>query len=139
MATAPKDLSQGKLRLDKWLYHARFFKSRSLAAAAVEGGIRVNGTRVTKPARTVSSGDTLTFAQARRVRVVRIAALGHRRGPAPEAQALYEDLGEDLGAPETLSDRPGDNVAAAPRYDRGGRPGKKDRRAMKKSAADSLD
>ena len=135
MTTAPIDLSQGKLRLDKWLYHARFFRSRSIAAAAVEGGIRVNGTRVTKPARTVSPGDTLTFAQARRIRVVRIASLGHRRGPATEAQALYDDLTPR----DPPRDRPGDKAAAAPKYDRGGRPGKKDRRAMNKSAADPLD
>ena len=113
-----------KLRLDKWLWHARFFKSRSLAAAAVEAGVRVDGLRVTKPARTVGPGETLTFVQGRRVRVVRIAALGTRRGPAPEAQALYEDL----TPPEPSRDRPGDG-AAAPQTE-GARPTKRDRRAL---------
>jgi ribosome-associated heat shock protein Hsp15 len=82
-----------KLRLDKWLWQARFFKSRGLAAELIEAGsVRVNGTRVTRPGRDVMEGDTLTFAQGSRVRVIRITALGFRRGPATEAQGLYLDL-----------------------------------------------
>ena len=65
-----------KLRIDKWLWQARFFKTRSLAAKAVSGGLRVNGTSVSKPAFAVGPGDVLTFTQARAVRVIRIAALG---------------------------------------------------------------
>ena len=81
------------LRLDKWLWHARFAKSRSLAAKLVsETGVRVNGTRASKSAAAVRPGDVLTFVQGRHVRVIRILALGTRRGPAPEAQALYDDL-----------------------------------------------
>lgn len=80
-------------RADKWLFHARFFRSRSLAAALVSGGgLRVNGQRVTKPAQDLRVGDTLTFAQGGRIRVVRIRSLAARRGPAPEAAALYDDL-----------------------------------------------
>jgi ribosome-associated heat shock protein Hsp15 len=87
------------LRLDKWLWQARFVKSRSLAAALIEAGsVRVNGTRVSRPGRDVTEGDTLTFPQSNRIRVVRILALGLRRGPAPEAQALYLDLEPD-GSP----------------------------------------
>ena len=83
----------GTIRIDKWLWHARFFKTRTLAARIVSGGkVRVNGTPVSKPARTVGPGDTLTFAQGDDIRVIRILAPGARRGPAPEAQALYEDL-----------------------------------------------
>ena len=90
-----------KLRLDKWLWQARFCKSRGLAAELIEAGsVRVNGTRVTKPGRDVSPGDTLTFPHGDRIRVVRILALGLRRGPAPEAQSLYHDL--DADAPERL-------------------------------------
>ena len=73
-----------KIRLDKWLWHARFFKTRSLAAREVGAGhVRVNGDRATKPAASVSPGDVLTFAQARVVRVIRVEAIGERRGPAP--------------------------------------------------------
>jgi len=83
-----------RLRLDKWLWQARFFRTRTLAAGQVaEGQVRLNGARVTRPAQAVGPGDVLTFVQGSRVRVVRIAALGARRGPAAEARALYEDLG----------------------------------------------
>jgi ribosome-associated heat shock protein Hsp15 len=81
-----------RLRIDKWLWHARFFKTRSLAARLVaEGRVRVNGERVAKAAAPVVPGDALTFPQGDRLRVVEIVALGHRRGPAPEAQELYID------------------------------------------------
>ena len=81
------------LRLDKWLWQARFFKSRTLAADVVEEGhVRVNGQRTAKPGYGVGEGDVLTFAQGSRIRVIRILALGVRRGPATEAQALYLDL-----------------------------------------------
>jgi ribosome-associated heat shock protein Hsp15 len=83
----------GRLRLDKWLWQARFFRSRSLAAAAVASGhLRVNGTPVSRPGRDIVAGDTLTFPQGNRIRLIRVLALGTRRGPAPEAQALYLDL-----------------------------------------------
>ena len=85
----------GGLRLDKWLWQARFFKTRSLAAAvANKGKIRINRMLVTKPHYKVRPGDVLTFAQGSDIRVVRIMALGERRGPAPEARTLYEDIGE---------------------------------------------
>ncbi|MDP5215790.1 RNA-binding S4 domain-containing protein [Ruegeria sp. 2205SS24-7] len=107
-------------RLDKWLWHARFFKTRSLAAKQVAGGkVRVNGTRTEKPAQSVGPGDVLTFAQAREVRVIRIEAIGERRGPAPEAQQLYQDLSE-----------PKDKVAKNPGYEGKGRPTKKERRSL---------
>jgi ribosome-associated heat shock protein Hsp15 len=81
------------IRLDKWLWQARFCKSRSLAAALViEGRVRVNSERAVKPARDVRPGDVLTFPQGGRIRVVRVMAVGERRGPASEAQGLYEDL-----------------------------------------------
>ncbi len=80
------------IRLDKWRWHARFFKSRSLAAAAVRGPMRLNGQPVGKPSQAVKLGDVVTFVQGDRTRVVRIVAPGVRRGPAPEAQALYDDL-----------------------------------------------
>lgn len=86
-----------RMRLDKWLWCARFFKSRSLAARFVEEtGVRIAGTSVAKPHHAVRPGDVLTFALGPRIRVVRIRALAMRRGSAPEAQALYEDLGSSI-------------------------------------------
>ncbi|MEM7645077.1 MAG: RNA-binding S4 domain-containing protein [Pseudomonadota bacterium] len=86
------DAPPPKLRLDKWLWQARFFKTRTLAAKVVaDGRVRLNGERVGKPAQTVQPGDALTFPQGTRIRVVAILALGTRRGPAVEAQALYRD------------------------------------------------
>lgn len=102
---APQAL-RPKLRLDKWLWQARFFKSRGLAVEVIEAGlVRVNGTRITRPGRDIGEGDTLTFPQGSRIRVVRVLALGLRRGPATEAQALYLDL-DTSAAPESpdLSD-----------------------------------
>ena len=81
------------LRLDKWLWHARFFKTRGLAARIVAAGrVRINGRRVHKASAAVGPGDVLTFVAGERVRVVRVLALGLRRGPAAQARSLYEDL-----------------------------------------------
>ncbi len=81
------------IRLDKWLWHARFFKSRSLASRMVaDGKIRVGGDIVRKAHYIVRVGDVLTFPKARDIRVVRIEALGTRRGPAAEAQGLYTEI-----------------------------------------------
>jgi ribosome-associated heat shock protein Hsp15 len=92
-----------RLRLDKWLWQARFFKTRALAADLIDAGsVRVNGTRVTRPGRDVAQGDVLTFPQGTRIRVVRILALGLRRGPSTEAQALYVDLEPQSGMPDPL-------------------------------------
>ena len=126
MAPAPAgpDPVQPKLRLDKWLWYARFFKSRTLAAAACDqGAIRVNGERVTKANAMVRPTDVLTFAQGRYVRVIEIAALGSRRGPAPEAQALYRDL----DPPEQQAKMPR-TPAVASRPMGSGRPTKRERR-----------
>lgn len=91
--------AEPRLRLDKWLWFARFFRSRALAAeAAAAGAVRLNGQRVAKPAQPVGPGDTLTFAQGRRIRVIRVRALAARRGPAPEARLLYDDLDPPPGA-----------------------------------------
>lgn len=93
------------LRIDKWLFQARFFRARSLAAEAVEQGrCRLNGQRVQKPGHAVGAGDVLTLVQGGRVRVVRVLDLGARRGPAAEAQALYLDL--DAAPGETPSPAP---------------------------------
>lgn len=92
--------TEESLRIDKWLWQARFFKSRGLAAKICERGrIRLNRQPVSKPHQRIRVGDVLTFPQGKLVRVVRIAALGIRRGPAPEAQTLYEDLSPPSGPP----------------------------------------
>lgn len=89
----PDPAAAQRLRLDKWLWQARFFRSRSIAAEVIaEGHVRVNGTRISRPGRDVGAGDTLTFPQGNRIRVIRVLALGIRRGPATEAQELYLDL-----------------------------------------------
>ena len=112
-------------RLDKWLWFARFFKTRSLAARSVSGGkVRLNGVHATKPSAGLSVGDVLTFAQGRRVRVVEVAALGLRRGPASEAAQLYLDR-SPLDAPD------GTEPGAAPA---GARPTKRARRLMERAA-----
>jgi ribosome-associated heat shock protein Hsp15 len=90
--SAPDPATAG-LRLDKWLWQARFFKTRALAAQLVgKGRLRINQTIVTKAHHRVRPGDVLTFPQGQIVRVVRVVDLGSRRGPTDEAQALYEDI-----------------------------------------------
>ncbi|KMW58067.1 Ribosome-associated heat shock protein [Candidatus Rhodobacter oscarellae] len=116
--------SRATIRVDKWLWYARFFKTRGLAAKLVSGGhLRVNSNRIAKAAHAIGAGDTLTFPQGNRIRVVTVLDLGTRRGPAPEAQALYDDL---TPAPEPAPEaRP-----ARIERDSGGRPTKKERRAL---------
>ncbi|MBK4215622.1 RNA-binding S4 domain-containing protein [Paracoccus caeni] len=89
-------MSDDTLRLDKWLFHARLFKSRGLASERIEGGgVRLNGQPCRKPGHVVRAGDELVISAHGRVRALRVLELGTRRGPAPEAQGLYQDLNED--------------------------------------------
>jgi len=91
----------GTLRLDKWLWHARFFKSRTQAAAfCAEGRLRLNRRHIDRAHALVRVGDVLTFALGKLVRVVQVRALGARRGPPAEARLLYDDL----APPEPSSD-----------------------------------
>jgi ribosome-associated heat shock protein Hsp15 len=81
------------LRLDKWLWFARFVRTRSLATRLVaDGRMRVNGAPTQKAHYSVKTGDVLTFPLGPHIRVIKVLGLGCRRGPAAEAQALYEDL-----------------------------------------------
>jgi ribosome-associated heat shock protein Hsp15 len=124
------DTARPTVRLDKWLWFARLCKTRSLAAREVaDGRVRLNGTRTTKPAQAVGPGDTLTYGRGDRVLVVRILAPGTRRGPAPEALALYDDLSEPAAPPA-----PG-TPAPIP----GGRPTGKDRRRLVQTRTAHLD
>jgi len=78
-------------RLDKWLFHARFYRTRPLAQAAASAGkVRLNGARVDEPGHAVKPGDILTLGRGAQVMAVRVLALAERRGPASEAQKLYE-------------------------------------------------
>jgi ribosome-associated heat shock protein Hsp15 len=108
-------------RLDKWLWFARFCKSRTLASKLCAAGkVRIGGELVHKAHYLVRLGDVLTFPQGPHIRVVRVLQLGDRRGPATEARTLYEDL-----APPALRE-PG----AFQREPGTGRPTKVERRAL---------
>lgn len=116
-------------RLDQWLWHARIFKSRSLAAKLCRARkVRVDGTPTTKASHTIIPGDVLTLQKDRRVRIFKVLALGRRRGPAAEAQLLYEDLSPP---PPPREERVVRGSPAA-REPGGGRPTKKQRRATDK-------
>ena len=83
-------------RLDKWLWHARVVRTRMDAAKLVSGGrVRLNGLRQTSPGHALRCGDVLTVALDARVRVLRVAAFSERRGDAPSAQTLYDELNEN--------------------------------------------
>ena len=116
---------QSGQRIDRWLWFARFMKSRSLASGFVQmGRLRVNGERISKASRLIRPGDVLTFPLGAHIRVVKILDPGTRRGPAPEARLLYEDLSPPAAAQESG----GDGVSPESRPAGAGRPTKKDRR-----------
>jgi ribosome-associated heat shock protein Hsp15 len=86
-------MSEERSRLDKWLWHARFYKSRTLATGACcAGRIRVNGERVLKAHHPIKSGDVLTFPLGPHIRIVRVLGIAARRSSPAEARLLYEDL-----------------------------------------------
>lgn len=115
------------VRIDKWLWFARFLKSRSLATALVASGrLRVNGQPITKAHYLVKLGDVLTFPLGPHIRVIKVLAQGVRRGPAPEAQTLYEDL--EPPQPRLRKAEP-DHGQPALRDPGSGRPTKRERRA----------
>jgi len=117
-----------KMRLDKWLWAARFFKTRSLATQAIDNGrVKLNGDRV-KPAREVKAGDRLELHIGDFDWTLTVRGLAMQRGPAPLAQALYEeDPVSHARRQQQVSDRKlADNPAAAIR----GRPTKRDRRQI---------
>lgn len=124
MTDAPRD---GRLRVDKWLWHARFFKSRSLATRMVSAGrLRVNRRNIAKPHYQVRPGDVLTFAKGPVIRVIEVLEIGRRRGPAAEAVTLYNDL----SPPEPRSKQEAGTDPGPARRDPGsGRPTKRERRA----------
>ena len=127
MTSAPvKPDTDANMRLDKWLWHARFFKSRRGASTyTAAGNVRVNGTRQTRSSARIRAGDTLTFALHGHVRVIEIIALSARRGPAVEARTLYQDH----EPPEDRLKTPSETKPAQRAPGRG-RPTKRERRAQ---------
>ena len=124
-------MSRDTLRLDKWFWYARFIKSRSLATKLCNSGkVRVNGSLINKAHQSVAPGDVLTFPVGPNIRVIKIIKLGNRRGPAKEAQALYEDL-QPI---DQIAKKIGSTLAPEPaKRERGsGRPTKVQRRAIER-------
>ena len=125
--------AETSIRVDRWLWFARFFKSRSLAAKLVQGRkVRLNSVLIAKPSVSIKSGDVLTFPQGKEIRVIKVLEIGTRRGPAPEAQALYEDLSPKEDKPKSDGDVTISNKARFERERGTGRPTKADRRALEK-------
>ena len=124
-----------KMRIDKWLWSARFYKTRTLAAEEIDKGrVQINGQDV-KPARDVKAGDTLTLRQGPVLRVVVVKGLSMQRGAAPVAQLLYEETPESVANRQQaaeqrkLNNEPADSIEH-------GRPTKRDRRNMDKNWGD---
>ena len=110
-------------RIDKWLWHARFFKSRSLAKRqCANGRIRINRAIARKPSVAVKVGDILTFSQGSSVRVIKVMAMADRRQQAPKAALLYDDL----SCANVI------NTHAVPKTQHGPRPTKSNRRAIER-------
>jgi ribosome-associated heat shock protein Hsp15 len=124
------DAEDGRVRIDKWLWAARFFKTRSLAAAAIEGGkVQVNGERV-KRARPLQIGDEVRIRLGPYEHQLVVRELSDRRGPAPQAAALYEEKEASKVARQALALQL-KSVHAIFGPERG-RPTKKDRREIEK-------
>ena len=113
-------------RIDKWLWHARVVRTRTAAAALTDSGhVRVNGTRIGAPSRPVKTGDVVTVALDRTVRVLKVLGFAERRGDAEAARVLVEDLTPTVERP-----REPEQLAPAVREPGAGRPTKRERRAL---------
>ena len=118
------------VRIDKWLWAARFYKTRSLAQAAVEGGkVSLNGER-TKPSKEVRPGDRLDVGSGEVVREVSIVALSEKRGSAPQAAKLYTE--SEVSVQKRIAFAENRRLATEPALDLHGRPTKRDRRSLAK-------
>jgi ribosome-associated heat shock protein Hsp15 len=123
-------MASDSIRLDKWLWAARFFKTRALASAAIAGGkVHVNGGRP-KPAKPVQVGDTLRVRVGPYDWIITVSAVTERRGSPRDAQLLYDESPEGRAARERLAEA--HKIAPAPAYRGKGRPTKKDRRELQR-------
>jgi ribosome-associated heat shock protein Hsp15 len=121
-----------KLRIDKWLWAARFFKTRALAVEEIDKGrVKVNGAEA-KPAREVKAGDTITLRQGPVTRTLLVRGISKQRGAAPVAQQLYEETEESLRLKAEAAEqrRLASDPASAQEH---GRPTKRDRRTLDKA------
>ena len=124
----PTDDKAGNHRLDKWLWHARFYKTRSLATAAINGGkVHLNAERI-KPAHPVRVGDRVSLAQQGMVAEFEVLGLPRRRGPAAEAQAAYLETPASSERRARLLEQLRLAKGSRPRSE--GRPDKRDRRLL---------
>ena len=116
-----------KLRADKWLWYARVAKTRSLAAGLIKSGkVRINSERISSPSRTITLEDVLTITLERQIKILKVLQLGSRRGPAAEAQLLYEDLSPPVPKRDPFTQP----LRQAVREEGAGRPTKKQRREL---------
>ena len=124
-------LKDKKVRIDKWLWAARFFKTRSTATQAVSGGrVHINGERC-KPSREVAPGDELRITRGKDEFVVVVVKLHDRRGPATLARTLFEETDASIKARETAREQQR-LIATSRGLDPVRRPGKRDRRLIKR-------
>jgi ribosome-associated heat shock protein Hsp15 len=127
--STPEASDPGRVRIDKWLWAARFFKTRSLAAEAVSAGkVELNGERI-KPAKLIQLGDSVSVRLGPYLHVVHVRGISERRGPASVAATLYEETAESLAARVKLAEQ----LRMAPAafvYEEKGRPTKRDRREI---------
>ena len=124
-----------KIRLDTWLWYARFYKSRSLSSKAIlSGKLRINSNKITKPATKVKTNDVLTLNYVNEIRIIQIQSLGSRRGPASEAQSLYKELTEDRFGSFNVKSK-----IEKSKKDSNKRPTKKDRRLLDKIVIKTLE
>jgi ribosome-associated heat shock protein Hsp15 len=122
--------AESGLRIDKWLWAARFFKTRALAAEAASGGkVEINGARP-KPSRIVRSGDRLTIRRGPYEWTVIVKEVTKLRGPVASAQLLYEETEESLRQREAVAAQM--KLERPPLFDSPGRPSKKDRRSIER-------
>jgi ribosome-associated heat shock protein Hsp15 len=128
-SSTQEESTGGRVRIDKWLWAARFFKTRSLAAEAVSAGkVELNGERV-KPAKLIQLGDSVSVRIGPYLHVVHVRGVSERRGPASVAAALYEETAESAAARAKLAEQ----LRMAPAafvYEEKGRPTKRNRREI---------
>lgn len=128
--SAPEKLPPSSLRIDKWLWAARFYKTRSLATEAIHSGhVKLNGTGV-KPARELRIGDTLDITAGDTLWSIEVCGLNDQRRPASEAQLLYAETAES--ATHRNAAKEFKRLAPTPGSDLHGRPSKKARRQIRR-------